>query len=138
MALIAVFDTNILFSAMAWRGNPFQCVERARVGEIEAVTCPELMAELAEKLEMKLGFSPEQAVETLADYLGFLRVVSIPGLLAAVPRDPDDNVVLECAVEGKARYIVTGDKHLLVLKAFRDIQILRASDFLIVPAKALG
>ncbi len=138
MALIAVFDTNILFSAMAWRGNPFQCVERARVGEIEAVTCPELMAELAEKLEMKLGFSPEQAVETLADYLGFLRVVSIPGLLAAVPRDPDDNVVLECAVEGKARYIVTGDKDLLVLKAFRDIQILRASDFLNVPAKALG
>ena len=138
MALIAVFDTNILFSAMAWRGNPFQCVERARVGGIEAVTCPELMAELAEKLEMKLGFSPEQAVETLADYLGFLRVVSIPGLLAAVPRDPDDNVVLECAVEGKARYIVTGDKDLLVLKAFRDIQILRASDFLNVPAKALG
>jgi putative PIN family toxin of toxin-antitoxin system len=138
VALIAVFDTNILFSAMAWRGNPFQCVERARVGEIEAVTCPELMAELAEKLEMKLGFSPEQAVETLADYLGFLRVVSIPGLLAAVPRDPDDNVVLECAVEGKARYIVTGDKDLLVLKAFRDIQILRASDFLNVPAKALG
>ena len=42
MALTAVFDTNILFSATAWRGNPFQCVERARVGEIQAVTCLDL------------------------------------------------------------------------------------------------
>ena len=138
MALTAVFDTNILFSATAWRGNPFQCVERARAGEIQAVTCPELIEELAEKLELKLGFSPEQSVETLADYLGFLRMVSIPKLLDAVPRDPDDNMVLECAIEGKAQYIVTGDKDLLVLKTFRDVQIVRASDFLKVSTKPPG
>jgi len=93
------------------------------------------MEELAEKLELKLGFTPEQSVETLADYLGFLRMVSIPKLLEAVPRDPDDNMVLECAIEGKAQYIVTGDKDLLVLKAFRDVQIVRASDFLNVPSE---
>lgn len=93
------------------------------------------MEELAEKLELKLGFSPEQSVETLADYLGFLRMVTIPKLLVAVPRDPDDNMVLECAIEGKAQYIVTGDQHLLVLKTFRDIQIVRASDFLKISAK---
>lgn len=94
------------------------------------------MEELAEKLELKLSFSSEQAVETLADYLGFLRMVSIPKLLVAVARDPDDNMVLECAVEGKAQYIVTGDKDLLVLKTFRDIQIVRASDFLKVSTKS--
>jgi len=138
VAITAVFDTNILFSATAWRGNPFECVERARAGEIQAVTCPELMDELAEKLELKLGFSPEQSVETLADYLGFLRMVSIPKVLDAVPRDPDDNMVLECAIEGKAQYIVTGDTDLLVLKTFREIQIVRASDFLKVPTKSPG
>jgi putative PIN family toxin of toxin-antitoxin system len=135
VAICAVFDTNILFSATAWRGNPFRCVERARAGEVQAVTCPELMEELAEKLELKLGFSPEQSVETLADYLGFLRMVSIPKLLDEVPRDPDDNMVLECAIEGKAQYIVTGDKDLLVLNTFRDIQIVRASDFLKISTK---
>ena len=92
------------------------------------------MEELAEKLESRLGFSPEQAVETLADYLGFLQVVSIPKLLDVVPRDPDDNMVLECAIEGNAQYIVTGDKDLLVLKTFRGIQIVSASDFLNVSA----
>jgi uncharacterized protein len=138
VALTAVFDTNILFSATGWRGNPFRCVERARVGEIQAVTCIELMEELAEKLEMKLGFSAEQAVETLADYLGFFRMVAIPNLLDAVPRDPDDNMVLECAIEGRAQYIVSGDKDLLALKAFRGIQILRAAEFLKIQAEPSG
>jgi putative PIN family toxin of toxin-antitoxin system len=136
VALTAVFDTNILFSATGWRGNPFQCVERARAGEIQAVTCPELVEELAEKLNLRLHFSAEQVAETLADYLGFLRVVQIPKLLKAVPRDPEDNMVLECAIEGQAQYVVSGDIDLLVLKEFRGIQIVRASDFLKVLADA--
>ena len=136
MAITAVFDTNILFSATGWRGNPFQCVERARVGEIQAVTCPELVRELAEKLELRLHFSAEQVTETLADYLGFLRVVQIPKVLHAVSRDPEDNMVLECAIEGQTQYIVSGDNDLLVLKEFRGIQIVRASEFLKILADA--
>ncbi len=127
---IVVFDTNILFSATGWRGKPFACVEHARAGKIEAATCVELMEELAEKLELKLGFSTEQSAETLADYLSFLRIVKIPKTLNAVPRDPDDNAVVECAIEAKAKFIVNGDKDLLDLKNFRGIEIIRASEFL--------
>ena len=130
MAITAVFDTNILFSATGWRGNPFRRVERARARQIHAVTCPELIEELAEKLEARLHFSPEQVTETLADYLGFLQVVQIPKILNAVPRDPEDNMALECAIEAHARYVVSGDNDLLVLNEFRGIQIVRASDFL--------
>ena len=130
MPLTAVFDTNILFSATGWRGNPFQCVERARAGEFRVFTCPELMEELAEKLENRLNFSADQVAETLADYLGFLRVVHVPKALTAVCRDPDDNMVLECAVEGNAQYIVSGDKDLLELKEFRGIRLVRAAEFL--------
>lgn len=121
---------TFLFSATGWRGNPYQCVERARIGDIQAVTCSELIEELAEKLEARLNFPKEQVVETLADYLSFLRLVRIPKVLDAVPRDPEDNMVLECAVEGHANYIVSGDNDLLVLKEFRGIQIVRASEFL--------
>ena len=135
MALTVVLDTNILFSATGWRGSPFQCVERARAGKIEAVTCVELMEELAEKLELKLGFSPEQSAETLADYLSFLRVVKIPKTLKVVPRDPDDNAVLECALEGNAKFVVSGDTDLLELKKFRGIEIVRASEFLTILTK---
>lgn len=135
MALTVVFDTNILFSATGWRGKPFECVELARAGKVQAVTCVELMDELAEKLELKLGFSAEQSAETLADYLSFLRVVSIPKTLNAVPRDPDDNATLECAIEGSATFVVSGDKDLLDLKKFREIEIVRASEFLNILAQ---
>jgi predicted nucleic acid-binding protein len=51
VATIVVFDTNILFSATGWRGNPFQCVEQARAGKIEAVSCVELLEELVRARE---------------------------------------------------------------------------------------
>jgi uncharacterized protein len=136
--VIVVFDTNILFSAAGWRGNPYRCVELARSQKVEAVTCLELMQELAEKLELKLGFSPEQTADTLADYLSFLRVVEIPKTLDAVPRDADDNAVLESAIEGGAAFIVTGDDDLLSLKNFRGIHIVRASEFLAIVANQIN
>jgi hypothetical protein len=51
LPLTAVFDTNILFSATGWRGNPFQCVEPARSGGLRVFTCPELMEELSGQIE---------------------------------------------------------------------------------------
>src|SRR5688500_15395396 len=33
--------------------------------------------------------------------------------LTVIPNDPDDDKFVECAVEGKASYIVSGNKHLL-------------------------
>jgi uncharacterized protein len=135
VATIVVFDTNSLFSATGWRGKPYECVELARTGKIQAVTCAELMDELAEKLELRLGFSAEQSAETIARHLRFLRIVRIPKVLKAVPRDPDDDVVLECAIEGKATFVISGDKDLLDLKKFQSIEIVRASEFLEIIAK---
>ncbi|HEV2329957.1 MAG TPA: putative toxin-antitoxin system toxin component, PIN family [Verrucomicrobiae bacterium] len=71
-----------------------------------------------------------KVTETLADYLSFLRLVKIPKVLDAVPRDPEDNMVLECAIEEHAKYIVSGDNDLLVLKEFQSIRIVRAGEFL--------
>ena len=133
MRKIVVFDTNILFSGVGWKGTPFLCVEMARTGVVDGVTCRELLDELAEKLQSKLSFTPEQALDTVADLLTFLRVVSITGKLKAVPADPDDDKVLECAATAGATHIITGDRrHLLPLGAFQGISILTAADFLAV------
>ena len=110
--------------------NPHQCVELARSGLIRAVSCRELIGELTEKLEAKLAFSPEQTADTLADFLTFLPLVNIPRMLEADPRDAEDNAVLECAIAGQAQFIISGDLDLLVLKNFREIEIVRAADFL--------
>ena len=45
-------------------------------------------------------------------------------------RDRKDDKFLEVAVNGKADYLITGDRDLLVLHSFRNIQILTPSEFL--------
>jgi len=45
-------------------------------------------------------------------------------------RDPRDNLVLECALAGKADFIVTGDEDLLVLKKFKSISIITPKNFI--------
>jgi uncharacterized protein len=45
-------------------------------------------------------------------------------------RDPDDNRLLELALDGGATAIISGDADLLTLHPFRGIAILRPSDFL--------
>jgi putative PIN family toxin of toxin-antitoxin system len=129
MPVTVVFDTNILFSATGWRGHPFRCVELARSGQVRAVTCEEILRELVEKLAAKLAFSDRQVDETLADYLSFHALVEIPGVLDAVPRDAEDNAILECAPAGQARFVITGDIDLLTLRSFQGIEILSATEF---------
>ena len=131
MPQLVVFDTNVLFSAVGWKGRPHECLELARSHVVDGVTCPELLDELTEKLESKLLFTKDQAIETIVDLLSFLRVVTIPGLLKAVLADPADDKVLECATIAGATHIVTGDRrHLLPLDRFQGIQIVTPAAFL--------
>jgi uncharacterized protein len=58
------------------------------------------------------------------------RVVEISATLKAVPADSDDDMVVECAVIGNATHIVTGDKHLLTLTAYKSIEIVKAAEFI--------
>jgi putative PIN family toxin of toxin-antitoxin system len=128
---IVVFDTNVLLSGLGWRGSPYRCLELARTGQIKAITCQELLDELLEKLEQKLNFTDSQITDTLSDLLSFLQVVKISNTINVIITDPDDNMVLECAVVGHANYIVTGDKkHLLPLQNYQGIEIVNAANFL--------
>lgn len=49
---------------------------------------------------------------------------------AVIKDDPKDNKFLECAVAGKADFLVTGDKHLLALKEFQGIKIITIEQWL--------
>jgi putative PIN family toxin of toxin-antitoxin system len=127
---IAVFDTNILLSALfSQTGSPFRVLALAKTGLIESVTCQEIMDEFAEKLLLKFKFSEEKIESALNEILGFSRLVEISRTLKAVPNDPDDDMVIECAVVGQANHIITGDKHLLSLVNYQNIAIAKATDF---------
>lgn len=94
MKLVVVFDTSVLFSAIGWGGKPGQCVQFARDGRIDGMTCTEILNELGEKLAQKLGFTDEQIVETIGSLQLFLRPVTITGGMAGLCPDPKDDMVL--------------------------------------------
>jgi putative PIN family toxin of toxin-antitoxin system len=61
MRYIVVFDTNILVSALfSQTGSPFRALALAKIGQIQSVTCQEILDEFAEKLLLKFKFSEEK------------------------------------------------------------------------------
>jgi predicted nucleic acid-binding protein len=50
--------------------------------------------------------------------------------LDVVPDDPDDNRVLELAVQVADALVVTGDKHLLKLRKYEHVEIMTVGEFL--------
>ncbi|MBD2151491.1 putative toxin-antitoxin system toxin component, PIN family [Pseudanabaena sp. FACHB-1277] len=130
MKYIVVFDTNILLSALfSQTGSPFRALALAKIGLIESVTCQEIMDEFAEKLLLKFKFSEEKLQSALDEIISFSRLVEISRTLKAVPNDPDDDMVIECAVLGQATHVITGDRHLLSLINYQSIAIAKATDF---------
>lgn len=129
--LRVVFDVNVLFSWVGWRGTAYQCVERARQPDIVSVSCSTLLFTLAEKLEQKLGFSDEQIMHVIVELLGFTEMATTGTTIPAVSGNREDDTVLACAMAGRARLLVSGDKrHLLKLHRYYDIEIISPSAFL--------
>ena len=72
----------------------------------------------------------EKTEEIIEEVCQFSRIVRINQELALVSADPDDDMIIECVIAGKATHIITGDKHLLSLVEYQNIQIVKAKDFL--------
>ncbi len=105
-----VFDTNVLVSAVGWRGPEHELYERCRAGEL--AISPELLAELERVLRYpRLGFAEEEIEGFISDLLGHATTVSPSRTVVVVEENPDDDRVIECALAAGARRIVSGDKH---------------------------
>lgn len=89
-----------------------------------------LLDELDEKLSGKFAVPESKSLAFLSQLKSKVAVVNPSFVLDAVSEDPDDNRVLECAVAGKAEYIVSGDRHLLRLHSYDGIAILTVRQFL--------
>ena len=88
-----------------------------------------MLKELQKVLKMDFN-QPDEAVQRqTALVISYSEIVYPKEKVNVVKEDPKDNMVLECAIACKADYIITGDKHLLKLKEFRSIKIVKPSYF---------
>ena len=130
-----VIDTNIYISAIFWGGKPREVVDQGRSGEILIFTSPGIESEIVEKLSNKFKLTEDEVKNILMDFSTFTIPTVVSLHIEAVPEDPEDNKFIECAHTCKADYIVSGDRHLLSLKEYAGIKILKASDFLSIVSK---
>ena len=125
-----VLDTNVLVSALLWRGAPYRCLLAIQAGLSDLVLSPPILDELEGVLLKKFGHTPETAREAIALLSSLASLVDVPGLLRVVSDDPADDKFLETAQIGRADYIISGDRHLLALGARSPIPVLTARAFL--------
>lgn len=124
---VVVFDTNVLVSAFGWEGPERRLYRLARDERLRVATSPELLAELERVLSYpKLGLTAAEIDAIMRTVESAPSVVAPSRKIQAVPEDPSDDRVLECAVAADAEWIVSGDQHLLALESVEDISIVRA------------
>jgi putative PIN family toxin of toxin-antitoxin system len=126
-----VFDTNIYISALHFQGSiPRKILELVDAGNFQLFISKQIIAELRGVLRVKFKYelSKLDLMEELI--LSISQVVEPRIKIKFIKEDPDDDRILECAVEGKADFIVTGDRHLLQIEEFRGIKITSARVFM--------
>lgn len=97
--------------------NPARIIELAREGALTLLISKPIVEELRRVLSYpKVQRIHGRSAKGIGLFLRRLRKIAVmtPAALSitAVPDDPTDNKYLVCAVEGRADYIVSGDRHL--------------------------
>ena len=113
-----VIDTNVVASGVFFGGAPRRVLEAISSGNVNAFATNEILEEYHETIDRLM-----KKYGGRFDSNGLTRFQMMINLIDTqtkidICRDPDDNKFLECAVDAKAIYIVSGDKDLLTLEKY--------------------
>jgi len=122
-----VVDTNVLLSGLFFGGKSGKILSFIKNNKIEWLISPETTAELIGKLP-RFTVDPVFLMET-ASFINNFSIRILPLIRFEICRDDRDNMFLDLAYEGKADYIITGDKDLLVLKNFKGSIVVKPAQF---------
>lgn len=124
-----IIDTNVILSAIFFGGIPGRILEAYRDGKLTLVLSPEILEEyrataarLAEKFDVEYV--------ALLDWIAIHSEMeqSLP-LSVPVCADPDDDKFIACALESNAKIICSGDRHLLDVNGYQEIEVLKPRTF---------
>ena len=127
-----VLDSNVLISAPGWNGNERAVLLETLSDDMDLLLSEDIINEFLHVLSYDKFASI--SIEKISLFIEIITetsvIVDTKTKISVVKDDPDDNRILECAVDGNADHIISGDKHLLPLKVYEGIRILSAREFL--------
>jgi putative PIN family toxin of toxin-antitoxin system len=126
-----VLDTNVLVSALLFTGITSELTSLWQKSSITVLLSREILEEYLRVLSYPKFELSETEIRDLMgeELLPYATVINPTRRLHVVERDPSDNKFIECAVTGRARVIISGDKDLLSLGKYRHIRIRSPAQF---------
>jgi putative PIN family toxin of toxin-antitoxin system len=143
--LRVTLDTNVLVSAFLSKDGT--CADIldlvSTFEEIRLVMSQEILSEFAEgvkseEVRSRLGYNEREVVQFEGAVRDVAEVVEVHSSYKVIKDDPDDDVVVNTALDGKAEYIISGDKHLKKLKRFREVRIVNPRTFMKIMTRRFG
>ncbi|HZW54842.1 MAG TPA: putative toxin-antitoxin system toxin component, PIN family [Nitrososphaerales archaeon] len=135
----AVFDTNVLVSALIRAGKPRELWNMVLDDKVQLVTSIQLLSEFDEVVS-RPQFSRYIRRTGLMRFRKILfrnaRITRIRSRVDLITEDADDYAVLEAAYNGRADYIISGDAHLLKLESYRGVRIVTIDEMLEIVKRA--
>ncbi len=135
----AVIDTNVFISAALFKGNTSRLVDAWKNRKFVYLISAESLKEYARVLSYpKFNLTENEIRHILEEQLlPFVETVKVKEKILNILKDKDDEKFLNCAAQGKADFIVSGDGELLALKTYKQIKIMSAAEFLSEKLKLL-
>ena len=127
-----VVDTNVVISALLSGGAPGKIIGLWQSRALEPVASKEILDEYIRVLTYPKFKLSEEEINYLLyqEILPFFEIIDVQQGPQIIEKDPQDDKFLRCALEANARYLISGDKHLLALKSYQKIKILSPTEFI--------
>ena len=125
-----VLDTNVFISGVFFRGPPHQILKAWREGRIRLLISDEIFEEYQRVGELLSNDFPKVDLGPFLELLAINAEFVMPRKMQnPVCEDPDDDKFLACALAGKSKIIISGDKHLQRVSGYMGIKVLRPRIF---------
>jgi len=127
----AVVDTNVFISSTLYEGSTSKLLSYWQRRRFVYLISKQVLEEYIKVLSYPKFRLTEGEIKWIIqeELLPYVETVKIKIPVSVIKADPSDNIFLSTAVEGKASFIISGDRHLLVLRKYQDVQIVKARDF---------
>ncbi|MBI2130232.1 putative toxin-antitoxin system toxin component, PIN family [Candidatus Woesearchaeota archaeon] len=122
-------DTNFLISATQWDNSvAHKLLRKFILSDVQVFTTQDILDETIEVLERDFEYGKNEAELIIEKILLFAKLIEPKQKVEIIKDDPDDNKIIECAIESSSDYIVTYDRHLLKLKEHKGIKIIKPEE----------
>ena len=126
-----VLDTNVYISGFLFGGNSREILNLITEGKLQLFISDDILLELKGVLQREKFDIPLDIIHHIINEIEIVSELVVPlDKHDVVDRDPDDNIIIDCAVFSNSDFIITGDKDLLVLGSYKNIKIVSPSDLL--------